>query len=623
MPSHEFFAKYEKAFIAVVFAFAVAVVFVNLGAVALWHDEGANATMARQLVNTGGFGGFTGRNLFVGLNGTALDADLGIAAFPPGPAFPSALGIALFGETPFGLRFFHAVFGALSLLLFAALLRLDFGSAQMSRLRVFAFVCFALSTQALLFMRQGRYYADAFLFSLLAFYCYRAYWLGACRNAQAGGAALAKVPPAAWLALCAVATFLNFANHYAIGAAFAAAMAAWHLLFCARQTTLRHYAGFAVAGAAVAGACALLLWQMGVLGGGKKLEFDSDSYNFSWQKRRLVLLHYYFRDLLRYGWLPLWVALWLAAEAAWALGGARAFPLLRRAWQNRGGGIFAAIARELNNRGKKRKAKAEAAEAAAKAAVTNPEMRAVWRYLALALLFFLVSSLISVQAPSKHPYLDSRYVVPALPFLALVWGGLLCRLASLPLGWGAPATGIAAATLLLSNLPTQPYSHPNLFTQERLFLTLPRLLAEVSRPRPTATQEAADFLRDAAAQDDTVYVRPWQDRDVLLFYLDDKLIFCCDLNADSGFDKAKIDALNIPAYQNAALPRWLVTFDGSQDKSGNYKLVFSSSVYPYPTRRPEIEMRTFEPLLREPRAYIFRLKEGAEAAAGGGEKAVK
>ena len=460
---------------------------------------------------------------------------------------------------------------------------MDLRGAELARLRLFAFACLALGAQTILFMRNGRYFADAILFSILAFYFYRLYW----RGATGEGDSPAKVPPFLWLALCGLATFLNFINHYTIGASFALAMAAWHFCYYARQTGGRHYAALAFVGLVLIAACLYVLWRFGVVGGDKPLEYDKQ-YPTAWLPRHLELAYFHFRDLLQFGWLPLWVAVWLAAAA------------------------FASLAAPQKKGGKKKKRKAAAP--APVAVVKDPEMHAVWRYLTLALWFVFFSSVLSVQDPEEHEIANSRYYVSALPFLALVLGGALCRLARLQGGWQitAPVTGLAAAALLCSNLLAQPFVFPNLFTGEKLRLTLPPLLAEVSRPRPTATQEVVDFLRQNAAQDETIFVHPWQDRDVLLFYLNEKLIFCCDLNERADLPQDKVDALGVPAWRKPStlLPRWYASFEGEPPPAARlYEQVFVSSMIAYPSRRPELETRTFFPFYEKGfEAVVYRLK---------------
>ena len=561
------FARQEKPLAALVFALACYLLFVNLGGAALWHDEAGNAGIARHLLQTGGYNGWNGRNLLHGNNGSLLNENLRAVSYPPWPPLPSAAGMALFGDNEFGVRVFHSALGAIALVVFFALLRLEFGGAQLARLRLCAFALFALGAQTLLFMRQGRYYADAIAFSLLAFYFYRLYWRGGAR--------------ANWfLAACVVFTVLNFAVHYAIGAAFALAMAAWHVLFYARQTARAQWLAFAAAGAAAAAACLALLYWHGVLGGEKALEFDESVYQHSWLERRVILIYWYFRDLLRFGWLPLWVAVWLVWATATGL----------RANKSR--------------RGKKKKRKENKEEAASVAAL---EMNAVWRHAALAFLFLFFSALISVQIIGSIS--ESRYWLAAPPFLATVCAGFVCWLASAPRFGGALAA-CALVALLCSNLLAQPFAYANVRTQDKFWITLPALVGELHAPYPSAAREVASYLRQNAKQDDAVYALPWYDNDLLLYYLNDKLVFCCSLDKKSGLPEEKVRALGAPLYTGDATPTWLAVFAPSAAPDKRYELVFESDAYFYPTQRPELERRVFGGIVgHSPRGRLYRLRK--------------
>ncbi len=295
----DFFAappRREAVVAFVVAAVSVYLMFVNLDYVTLWHDEGANAIMSASLARDGTLSAWDGRNLYFGIRGGeeyfGITEDLNFA-YPPWSGVPSALGILFFGGGEFALRFPHAFLGALSLPVLYFLLRLNFPARP--RLRLLAFAMFALSPIVILYMRQGRYYPDAVLFTLLAFYCYQRFW-------RDGG-----VP---WLCGLSFFTVLNFLNHFGGGFSAAAATAAWHVIYFRRETSPRQWLQFAAAGFAAAAACGGYLFAAKIVGGEISLEYDAGFYEFSWAKRHAYLMFYYFRDLIRTGWLPLWVALW-------------------------------------------------------------------------------------------------------------------------------------------------------------------------------------------------------------------------------------------------------------------------------------------------------------------------
>ena len=555
--------KDERILAAAIFLIATYLLLWNLGYVALWHDEGTDAIMARNFLHFGAMTGWDGRNLFVG--DKAINNDLILASYPPWPAIPSALGMAIFGGTSeWGVRFFHALLGVLSLPVLWLLLRMDFVTAP--RLRVLAFVMFALSAQVILFMRQGRYGADAMLFSLLTFYCYRLY--------IARGGRL-------WhLALAAFFTFLNFLNQFAIGVSFALSLAVWHLIYYHRQTTAKQWLTFAATGALTAAACLGYGLWVGIIGGDVGLEYGSEYYKNSWLKRHAVLVYYNFRETLKFGLLPLWTAVWL---------------------------MFFIIAKVSRKQPTKRKKRGRAPPP------SSPDNSSqIIRWAVLAGLILLMSGVVSPQPIHSHQLANSRYLVAALPFIALINAAFINWVWERD--WGVLVAVPLLAAMLFSNALAYPFIFPNLFTQKTVRLTLPPLIEEIHRPYSTSTGDVAEYLRTHAKQDETIDVTPWQDYAGLLFYLSDKLIFCCSLDGSRGLSKQKVrDTVKAtPIYKGDIKPDWYVVFNGAEPSKKDYDLVHTSESFFYVTQRPELEFRTFEPIRnRGPQARIYRLKDSA------------
>ena len=531
----------------------------NLDYATLWHDEGANALMARSLANNGTFSGWDGRNLFWGIDNTGggIDKNLNIVSYPPWPVFPSALGLLLFGEGEFAIRFPHALLGALSLPLFWLLLLINFPARP--RLRLLAFAMFALSPIVILYMRQGRYYADAIFFALLCVYFYQKYRL------------TGRTP---WLAGLSLATVLNFLNHFAIGFAAAAALAAWHLILHWRETSPRQWLELSAAGMFAAACCGGYLFWAGIIGGDSALEYGDDLYAVSWLERRFFLLRFYFRDLVKTGWLPFWAALWWC----WFAG---AF-------------FFRAKPRRKKNKKKAVKTAADGDES-------------VRRWALLALLMIAASAIVSVQPPVKHSLADMRYMVFALPFV------IFMSAACADWMWAKDKTagGVLTAVLMLSNFAAHPFIadvvHKTVFNCPTEKFPLPALVREIHRPYPSAIAEASAYLRKHTAQDDTVFVQPQTDYTVLLYYLSDKLTFCCGLSRESDLPEEKIRALGAPVYEDAPKPEWLVLM-GSAPGAGfeSYQKVYEGEAFSYPTHRPELEYRCFEPDPDGPKLSIYR-----------------
>ena len=556
----------EGALALVVAAASAYLMLVNLDYVSLWHDEGTNAFMAKSLARDGTISGWDGRNLLFGTalvdaGQYAIDRDLNLSFYPPWPALPSALGLLVFGGGEFALRFPHALLGVLCLPVFYWLLLLNFPGR--SRLRLFAFALFALSPIVILYARQGRYYPDAMLFTLLSFYCFQRFRLGGGAKSLCG--------------LC-VFTILNFLNHFAIGFGVAASLALWHVLYFRRETTPRRWLQFAAAGGITAAACGgYLLWS-GVVGGDPWREYGSSAYEYSWAKRRLYLAAYYFRDWIKFGWLPLWVALWWLWFAS------------------RGARIrFMKFARPQKNAPPPEDAGDKAAR----------------QWAMFAVLLFVIASAISVQPAHGHGYADMRYLVAALPFTLLMCAACADWL------WAKnrAAGGALLAVLIFSNFAGFPFLrqgilckadlHIAAYTVEEAFV-LPALAREIHAPRASGTGETVAYLREHAAQDDTVFVHPRPDYSLLLYYLSDKLIFCCGLPEDTPLPKDKIRALGAPLLvEDASPPKWVVSMNNTPPP-GKYRKVFVSEAVGYPVHRPEIEFRCMGESSPLPRAQIYR-----------------
>ena len=464
----------EMLIAAAIGILATYLMLVNLDYATLWHDEGVNAIMASNLANVGALSGWDGRNLFIGSQGSAINNDFYLASYPPWPAISSALGVLLFGKGEFAIRFPHAMFGVFSLVVFYLLLLLNFPHHK--RLRLLAFTLFALSPIVILYMRQGRYYADAIFFTLLAFYCYQQFW----RSGKLG-----------WLCGLTILTVLNFLNHFAIGVTAAIAVAMWHPIYYWRETSLRQWLQFLVAGTAAAVVCGAYLFAVGIIGDDSQLEYSSEIYKFSWLKRHFLLLTYYLRDVVKTGWVPFWVAAWWLYYLTTKPVREVLFPQAE----------------------KKRPSKKK------KAPLIPGHEKIALRWAFMALLLITVSAFISVQ-PATHSVADMRYMVLALPFI------LVSIAVFVDWAWQQHKFfgGTALVTLLAINFYTTSIGEQNFSCPKERF-TFSALLGEIHRPYPSAIAEAVTYLQQHAKQDDTILVRPWQEYSLMVYYMGDKLIF--------------------------------------------------------------------------------------------------
>ncbi len=552
-------ANRESLVAAFIFVIAAYLILFNLGYAPLWHDESPLAVTGKNIVLTGGYNGWDGRNVFMTLNGASVNSNLKLVSYPPWQAIPSALGIAIFGANEVGVRFFHALLGLFSILIFWQLLRLDF--APQKRLRLLALTLFALSAQTILFMRIGRYAADAIFFTLLAFYCYRLY-IGA--NGKL------------WhLVVATLAAVLGFLNHYAIGSSIAMAIGVWHLLYYARETSRRQWIEILGASLAVVALCITYLFVAGIIGTSEKLEFTHVDYEYSWFQRHVILIFYNFREMLHFGWLPLWVAVWFFCYLV--------FPVFTVSKKDKK--INTKITKKNNHS-------------------SNNERAAIIRWSVLLALFLFFSGLVAVRPAAGHELADSRYLVPALPLCALIIATFVNWL------WRQRGGVFYAVpiflSLLVSNALSFPYLYPNLFTQEKIRFLLPQLIGEIHRPYIIYLNDLIDYLNTHAEQDDTIFVSPWQDYSIMQFYFSEKLIFCCALNEQSGIPKEKIHELGVPLFEGDIKPVWQVVIGERKPNANEYKLVFQSEKYSYPTQRPELEFHTFRPLPKKGSVYIYR-----------------
>ena len=555
-------SKFEVGCFLFLFLLCAYLSLYNIGNAPYWHDEANLAIGARNLANGLGYSGWDGRILYVSSNGIGVNDNLNMVYFPPWQVIPSALGVLVFGDNETGVRFFHAVLGLLSVIIFWALLRLDF--AGRLRLRLLAVALFALSAQTLLFFRQGRYCADAMFFSLALFYCYRLY----------------ISPNGDWRHLLAAAVFflLGFMNHFGIAASMAAAILVWHLLFHARVTTVRQWREVCVVGGVCAAICIGYLHFVVDVTSERDYDFSIKAqHQLPYYERIAWLFYFHLRDTVKFGTLPWVVAVWLLAYVA--------------AWWNAKlvGGRMPASKKQKNNkrRGSKNNRYVDFV-------LGNEQLI---RWLVIILLFLFFSSVLTPRGVDNHKIADSRYLVASFPFLALIkayFVDWVWRQRT----WGRVVAPVLLMMLLSSNMLARPFLvqfFSNIETGNK-YLTLPALVMEMHRPYENVVSEMVDYLNTETKQDETISVSPWQDHAILQNYFGDKLIFCCSLDGNSPLPKDKVRALSVPLYIGDVKPDWMVAFcDNLQVDENEYELVFSSQTSCYPAQRPEIEMHVFQP----------------------------
>ena len=151
--------------VAVAMTLAAGLALLGLDNHDFWDDEANTAIYARNLIQRGELTAWDGTNLVGYAQGRALGDDLGQELrVPPLPAYITAGGMLLCGESNFGGRIMFVVAGVLSIGLLAIWVRRHFGPRFPWWLPS---IILAISPAYLLYIRNCRYYAPGVMFTLL------------------------------------------------------------------------------------------------------------------------------------------------------------------------------------------------------------------------------------------------------------------------------------------------------------------------------------------------------------------------------------------------------------------------------------------------------------------------
>ena len=565
IPSRLGIAPYTAASVGVLLVSAY-LCLVNLDYAALWHDEATAAVFSESLLRQGDILGWDGRNLAGGGNARSLNDDLR-DVWPPLMYALTAAGFALFGVNEIGARIIHAAIGVAALGAFYLLLRQRLENHP--RLVFFILTFAAGSAQLLLYFRQSRYFSVMILSVILIFYLYERYWRS--RNPW-------YIPTIALIAA------LSFFNHYSGGVATMLSLAAYHLIFRARETTVQEWVLFSGAGAVVTALGAGYLYWLGALGGERGFGFAEYAsqpippYSGDAPPIALFLLKVaaYLRELFTADWISWPVFLWFIAIAA-------------TAWY---------IRRQPQRPRRGRRDRRPADDAARRFVGEDFPLVAVGEIVLMGALFALFAAILSPQPIWANPVADLRYYVGALPLL-LAMKGLFVEWA-----WRRHfiAGAAALAALLFTSVGAAPFNMTMLFTGEKtLGPHLFMFVREIHRPYRDSISVASDYLLENAERDDLVYVADYADRDSLMFYAGDHLLFCCVLDENTPHPKEKMAELKAHLYIEDNIPDWIVHFGYMDEEvvsliSPPYSIDARLEVFPYPTQRPELNYHAFSPL---------------------------
>ncbi len=556
---------------------------VNLDYAALWHDEAPSAFIGKNLLERGDIVGWDGRNLVGGTNGRTLNDELR-DVLPPLMYVLNAVGFAVFGVNEVSARIMHALLGILSLALFWLLLRQHVRDHPRVLFLCFLFV--AWSPQLLLYFRQSRYFAFMVLGVVAGFYFYERYWRS--RNSL-------------WLAALTLVAALSFFNHYAGGAVTMLSLAAWHLLFRARETTSHEWLRFAACGSIIGALGLTYLVFIGVIGGERSghLAFSGVTGVGEYQGTTPLVplrIWIYVRELFTADWISWPVFLWFIGMLF----------LVRRKSRP------ATKAQKVKRKNSKQK-KAHGQPVLKKEPEHDLPVTAVGGIVLMGLLFALFSAVLSQQAIWANPFADLRYYVAALPLL-LPMKGLFTE-------WAWRKSKIAGAAvlvvLLFSSAGAAPFNIRLSYTGEpTLGLHLFQFVREIHRPYRDSIREVSDYLMQHAEQDDLVYVPGFADREALTVRIGQRVLFCCILDQDSPLPRARIEEMGSYLSVKGVVPDWIVLFGGLPNKyweqvKTRYTVAAQLDVHPYPAQRPELNTHAFEPLPARGRGvYILRKKQG-------------
>ena len=246
---------------------------------------------------------------------------------------------------------------------------------------------------------------------------------------------------------------------------------------------------------------------------------------------------------------------------------------------------------------------------------------AEWGTIGLANLLFI--ALLSLE-PSVSPACQAsiRYLVVSFPFL---WGATAVVLAFLARWNRLAAVGVFGILLSCNLLSLGPF--PFAGYHNRFRWLLPAYLKGIHHEYPTACAAVVKYLDAVAKKDDQVLAYPQEMNYPLMFYLGDKLRFCCLLDEKTHLPRGTIEALKAPLYVDENYPDYCVSFgyihvfgrlpffershlEGGKRTAFVYDRVTRLNIYSPETQRPEFPCQTFSPVTDfDPMidgVYVFR-----------------
>lgn len=245
-----------------------------------------------------------------------------------------------------------------------------------------------------------------------------------------------------------------------------------------------------------------------------------------------------------------------------------------------------------------------------------PRTTVQWAVFSLGYVFFL--ALLSPQPTNVDTIADVRYLLPAVPFLAGLVGAFLWFVHQRMKIVALAIFAIIVSSNLLTLTP---------FNMNFRWL-LPAYVREVHTVYPTSYGAVVNFLAKNAGEDDLIYASPQYCNYPLMFYLGQKLRFCCLLDYRTPLSEETVRKLDAPLFIEEHYPDWFVAFGSHRAASQlldyfsrrhnedgtvtrfSYRLAKTLDVYWFDTSRPELPWHSFGPKTdfdqRVEAVYIFQ-----------------
>ena len=103
--------------------------------------------------------------------------------------------------------------------------------------------------------------------------------------------------------------------------------------------------------------------------------------------------------------------------------------------------------------------------------------------------------------------------------------------------------------LLLTSIGAYPFNLTMVFTGERtLGFHFFQFVREIHRPYRDSIRMVSDYLLTHARQDDLVYVPGFADGGTLIFYVGNRVLYCCTLDENTPLPREKVVELEAPLY---------------------------------------------------------------------------